>query len=102
MRFILMALAAVVSNASDPCVYDGFHNSGSMSGGCQYQQKNVINVAMGGWENPTTVFSVDGSHLNSRGAMQYLKARRNKQPSEFVKCVTSECTELSQGAVVPR
>ena len=95
MIIVLFVLIAVVTavRRDTPCpAYDYMHVAGGTIPPCAYAPLVVYNQTIG--EDETYAFGVDGSHLNSQGALAYLKSLYSLGTDQFVKCSTPDCTEL--------
>ena len=75
----------------DDCVYDSMHKVGGTIVPCDYTPNIVSSVTIG--DSAVPAFDVDGAHLQSRGAMKYLKELGGY--TDFVKCSSPDCPELS-------
>lgn len=76
---------------ADDCVYDYMHQVGGSIAPCEYKPNVVASVTIG--DAAVSAFNIDGAHLESKGAMKYLKDLNGN--SNFIKCSSPECPELS-------
>ena len=101
-RYILVLLAVsapaflAVRRGDDCPPYDYMHAAGGPIAPCTYVPNLVFNVTIG--ENSEPAFSVDGSHLQSKGAIAYLKSKNNPplDVEDFMKCQMADCSDLAQ------
>ncbi len=95
MNIALISLFGLAQSVrrDTPCpAYDSMHVAGGTIPPCAYVPLNVFNQTIG--EDETYAFGVDGSHLNSQGAVAYLKSLYSLSPDQFVACTTPDCSEL--------
>jgi hypothetical protein len=90
--FSLLSLAASVRRDTPCPAYDSMHTAGGTIPPCAYVPQIVYNQTIG--QDETYAFGVDGSHLNSQGAVAYLKSLYSLSPDQFVACTTPDCSEL--------
>jgi hypothetical protein len=98
---VLQFIVGVLASTADvggirlvrDCVYDKFHSNGGVNGPCEYASQIVTNVMMG--DIPGPAFQIDGSHLTSRGPVQYLKQKKQLSATDFLACSSADCPELS-------
>lgn len=83
------------SATADECVYDPMHGENAMVGACEYKAIPVSTITVG--DNAAPAFTIDGSHLRSRGSLKYIKQARRLGETDFVACATSLCVEIGQG-----
>lgn len=91
----LAALVECVQNrAPDNCVYDQMHKAGGAIAACTYTPVIRASVTIG---DTTPAFDIDGAHLESRGAIKYLKEANKPglSSTDFLKCTTPQCPELT-------
>jgi len=95
--FALLAVSAptflsLKRGDSDCPPYDYMHTNGGPIAPCVYTPKYVANITIG--ENSDTAFTIDGAHLESKGAMAYLKSKLELDTDQFMKCQMADCSDL--------
>jgi hypothetical protein len=84
-----------INRGGDCAAYDYMHTAGGPIAPCAYVPNYVFNVTIG--ENSDQAFSIDGSHLQSKGAIAYLKGKNNPplDTDDFMKCQMADCSDLA-------
>ncbi len=89
-----LLLVPIVING-DCGTYDYMHTSGGSTDPCPYTPNIVHTVTVG--DGNTYAFGVDGAHLQSQGAMSYIKSINEPplSPTEHLQCGPTGCGQTT-------